>query len=71
MDLTLDDYATISDTAMRRTWQRRAACRGNGTDRWFPSTREADDAARAVCEPCAVLRECFAFAMAARELVSS
>ena len=32
---------------MRPPWQRRAACRGNGTDQWFPTTREADEAARA------------------------
>ena len=54
---------------MRPAWQRRAAGRGKGTDWWFPTTSEADEAARAVCEPCPVRRECFAFAMADRELV--
>jgi WhiB family redox-sensing transcriptional regulator len=66
---TADDYATVSDLAMRPAWQRRAACRGKGTEWWFPTTREADEAARAVCEPCSVRRECFAYAMADRELV--
>ena len=69
MDLTLDDYANISDIALRPAWQRRAACRGKGTDRWFPTTREAEANARAVCEPCSVRRECLAYAMADRELV--
>jgi WhiB family redox-sensing transcriptional regulator len=68
-EIAADDYATISDTAMRPAWQRKAACGGKGTDRWFPTTREADEAARAVCEPCSVRRECFAYAMANRELV--
>jgi hypothetical protein len=54
-----DDYATISDIAMRPAWQRRAACRGKGTDWWFPTTSEADEAARAVCEPCPVRRPVF------------
>jgi hypothetical protein len=64
MDLTLDDYATISDIAMRPPWQRGAACRSKGTEWWFPTTREADEAARAVCEPCPVHRDCLAYALA-------
>ena len=31
----LDDFATISDIAMRPVWQRRAACRGKGTRECF------------------------------------
>jgi hypothetical protein len=32
LDLTPDDYATISDIAVRPAWQSRAACTGKGTE---------------------------------------
>ena len=66
-----DDF-TSSDVSLpgeRPSWQRRAACRGKGTDWWFATTREADEAARAVCEPCPVRRDCLAYALGAPELV--
>ena len=65
-----DDYSSpdVSILGERPASQRRAACRGNGCDWWFPTTREAEDAARAVCEPCPVRRECLAYALGAPEL---
>ena len=56
MNLTLDEFARVTDIALRPPWQRGAACRSKGTLWWFPTTREADEAARAVCEPCPVRR---------------
>jgi WhiB family redox-sensing transcriptional regulator len=69
IDTTPGACPDVSILAQRPRWQRRAACRGNGTDRWFPTSREADEAARAVCEPCPVRRECLAYALASPELV--
>jgi WhiB family redox-sensing transcriptional regulator len=63
------DCPDVSVLGERPAWQRRAACRGKGCDPWFATTREAEDAARAVCEPCPVRRECLAYALGAPELV--
>jgi WhiB family redox-sensing transcriptional regulator len=68
-DATPHDCPDVSILGQRPAWQRRAPCRGRGCDWWFPTSREADEAARAVCEPCPVRRECLAYAMADRELV--
>ncbi len=68
-DTTVDHCPDVSALAQRPAWQRRAACRGKGTDPWFPTTREAEDIARAVCEPCPVRRDCLAYALGDRELV--
>ena len=48
----------------RPGWQRRAACRGKGTDRWFSTIRGSDEAACAVCEACPVRRQCLSYALA-------
>jgi WhiB family redox-sensing transcriptional regulator len=63
------ECADVSILGQLPSWQRRAACRGKGCDPWFATTREAEDAARAVCEPCPVRRECLAYALASPELV--
>jgi len=63
------DCPDVSTLLRRPAWQRRAACRGKGCDPWFPTTREAEDAARAVCEPCPARRECLAYALGDRTLV--
>jgi WhiB family redox-sensing transcriptional regulator len=65
----VDECADVSILGERPAWQRRAACRGKGCDWWFPTTREADEAARAVCEPCVVRRECLAYALSDPGLV--
>lgn len=62
------DCPDVSTLGQRPAWQRRAACRGKGCDWWFPTTREADEAARAVCEPCPVRRDCLAYALSDRTL---
>jgi WhiB family redox-sensing transcriptional regulator len=58
----------VSTLTRRPIWQRRAACRGKGCDPWFATTREAEDAAKAVCEPCPVRRECLSYALSDRTL---
>jgi WhiB family redox-sensing transcriptional regulator len=68
-DTTPGECPDVSMFARRPAWQRRAACRGKGCDWWFATTREAEDAARAVCEPCPVRRDCLAYALSAPELV--
>ena len=66
-----DDYRSPDASILgeRPAWQRRAACRGKGCGWWFPTTREAEEAARAVCEPCPVRRECLAYALSDPGLV--
>jgi WhiB family redox-sensing transcriptional regulator len=54
---------------LRPRWQRRAACRGRGTELWFAPNDEALGAARAACEGCPVRRECLSYALASPELV--
>jgi hypothetical protein len=43
----------------RPAWHRQAACRGMGTDAFFPGRGEPLDEAIAVCEGCPVRSECF------------
>ncbi|MGD0287410.1 MAG: WhiB family transcriptional regulator [Acidimicrobiales bacterium] len=59
----------VSTLGRRPAWQRRAACRGKGCAQWFPTSREAEDAARAVCEPCVVRRECLSYALGDKTIV--
>jgi len=47
----------------RPEWHRRAACRGMGTEAFFPTTGRRGDTARAVCDTCAVRDECMASAL--------
>ncbi len=44
---------------------------GKRTDWWFDSGDEPLEAARAVCEPCPIRRECLAYALESPELVGS
>jgi WhiB family redox-sensing transcriptional regulator len=67
-DTTPDDCPDVSFLHRRPPWQRRAACRGKGTSRWFAIGSEALDAARAVCQACPVRRDCLAYALGALEL---
>jgi hypothetical protein len=47
----------------RPEWHARAACRGMGTERFFPADHVALLDARRVCAGCEVTRECGEFAM--------
>lgn len=57
-DLSLDDLVA------RPAWHRRAACRGRGTNAFFPSPGDSLNAARAFCARCEVQAECRAAAVA-------
>jgi hypothetical protein len=67
------ERSTLDDTA-RPAWFAQAACRNVPTDEMFPKPgvgaagRELVNRARAVCEPCPVRAECFAYAVANGEM---
>jgi WhiB family redox-sensing transcriptional regulator len=53
-----DDVPSIEDFLHRPAWHARAACRGMGTDQFFPARGEHIDNARAICDSCPVRSEC-------------
>jgi WhiB family redox-sensing transcriptional regulator len=54
----------MSDLISRPAWQKQAACRGDGTERFFPPAGAADMLeARRVCNSCPVIDECLHFAL--------
>jgi WhiB family redox-sensing transcriptional regulator len=69
IDTTPDECPDVSILGQRPAWQRRAACRGKGCDLWFAAGGDALDAARSVCEPCPVRRECLSYALSDPGLV--
>jgi WhiB family redox-sensing transcriptional regulator len=54
---------TLADLLHRPVWHAEAACRGRGTDGWFPVQGRRPDDARAVCGACPVLEECHRWAL--------
>lgn len=50
---------------LRPQWMRKAACRGEGFDAWFPTDEvgEEADPARRVCAGCPVRPECLDYAL--------
>jgi WhiB family redox-sensing transcriptional regulator len=49
------------DTALIADWRARAACRNEGTDKWFPvltAPAAVVEAAKAICATCPVTQEC-------------
>ena len=55
------DHFDLPDLAAllhRPRWHARAACRGQGTDRWFVVQGGSTAAARAICKHCPVRPEC-------------
>jgi WhiB family redox-sensing transcriptional regulator len=65
-----DEDIAIEDFLRSPAWHAKAACRGMGTDAFFPSRGEVLKvrAARAVCEGCAVRQECLDAALANGDL---
>jgi Transcription factor WhiB len=53
----------VARLLVRPAWHARAACRGMGTDAFFPRLGETGMEARAICARCPVRRECLATAM--------
>ena len=66
---SLEDYVrdVIEIDLLRPRWMRNAACRGQGSDAWFPGDEvgEGGEAARRVCAGCRVRAECLEYALVA------
>ena len=58
----VDASGLLAELIHRPVWHREAACRGKGTEPWFPSQGGDYEAAQAVCQGCAVRAECLAAA---------
>jgi WhiB family redox-sensing transcriptional regulator len=63
------DPATFSELLARPAWQERAACRGMGTERFFPASGGVTLEARDVCAGCKVKSECLDYACNIDELL--
>jgi WhiB family redox-sensing transcriptional regulator len=65
----LEDHAreVIEIDLLRPRWMRKAACRGQGFDAWFPADEDGGGAAaaRRVCAGCPVQPECLDYALGA------
>lgn len=59
-----DAASLIDEVTHRPAWHARAACRGMGTDAFFPERGGSIDAATAVCEGCTVRDDCLSAALA-------
>ncbi len=60
-----DPAALLAQLFNRPEWHARAACLGMGTDAFFPGHGGSTEAARAICEGCAVRKDCLSAALAA------
>jgi WhiB family redox-sensing transcriptional regulator len=58
-----DPALWLASILRRPEWHQEAACRGIGTDAFFPTTGRKGDTARAVCDTCTVRSECMAAAL--------
>lgn len=59
------DVGELLAQLRRPEWHHQAACRGMETDAFFPGRGESSDEARAICEGCAVRKDCLSAALAA------
>ena len=62
-DTRLGELDLLDVLLERPEWHARAACRGMGTERFFPADHVALLDARRICAGCEVKRECGEFAM--------
>lgn len=58
-----DAFISLLELVRPPRWAQSAACRGMGTDLFFPSTGEPASAARSLCETCPVQQDCLAAGM--------
>ena len=58
-----DPAEWLASVLRRPEWHSRAACRGMGTEVFFPTRGANLDAARAICATCPVTRECLTAAL--------
>jgi len=59
-----DDLPDLDTARFRPSWQRRAACRGEGTDAFFARHGADDRAGKAICAGCPVSADCLEYALA-------
>lgn len=52
------DLPGFDELLARPEWHRFAACRGQGTDAFFPGPGESAEPAKAVCAGCSVIEAC-------------
>jgi WhiB family redox-sensing transcriptional regulator len=64
----LDEPLVLEDFLQRPAWRRRAACKGQRTDAFFPGRGQSTHAAKAVCVGCAVRQDCLEYALADPDL---
>lgn len=64
MMLSTEPLPELRELFRRPAWQERAACRGTGTGRFFPSEGSSLMQARRVCGRCPVYDECLSYALA-------
>lgn len=57
------EMLTIEDLIRRPAWMARAACRGAGSDDYFPALGGTAAAGKAVCADCVMRPDCLAYAM--------
>jgi len=66
-----DPWAYLEQITRRPPWQAQAACRGSGPATFFPGRGGDSRAAVAVCDACAVVRECRDFAVGDPDIVGT
>ncbi len=54
----------LAELVNRPAWHRRAACRGSGTDLFFPERGQSTERAKALCAGCEVREQCLSVAVA-------
>lgn len=59
----VDGVDTFLRLLQRPSWHARAACRGQGIGKWFPTKGQPAAPAVEVCESCPVRTECRAYAL--------
>jgi WhiB family redox-sensing transcriptional regulator len=52
---------------MNLSWRQQSACRGLDPEIFYPVSDEEADAAKAVCDGCAVRQPCLEYALGSRE----
>jgi WhiB family redox-sensing transcriptional regulator len=67
-DVWSGDLDRVAQRPARPAWHARAACRGMGTELFFPADHLALLAARRICAGCPVLVECQRFAVSVPSL---
>jgi WhiB family redox-sensing transcriptional regulator len=56
------ELVELLDLFQRPAWQQHAACRGAGTETFFPTIGATAAPARAICASCSVSADCAAYA---------